>query len=246
MSKFVEMMGHLKKMDEIKGNTTNFVLSKQTAAKAEIDRIATDSDLSESGKNRKRADIKKKHGEQFIKEVRVMRSEYDRASIQAKVAAEALLNSGQQKPSETTLATFNREFSMLKTELLLETNPESAMRKLKGFVEKQSDAYLANQIQGEFASIIGSVLDTAGSDKAKYKVELQRTLETVRDKSVSEEQKKAQQVYETMDAEWGRDLFLPNGIQYNAISSALGPEFARASNKPQYYRLEEEKDTAAE
>jgi len=241
MKKFNEMMESVAKLQEIKGSTAGLVSTARNLFREEASKINQDRDLSPTGRMKKREALQKQYGEAFIKNARQLREDYDKAVVKASVAAEFLLNEGPAKPSPTAVASFEREFSALKTDLMLETRPAEAMRKLKAFAEAQNDAYLAKQVLNDFHSVVQSILDIAGPEKAKYKLDLQNTLTSVRDKSMTDEQKKAQEIHAGMANEFGRDIFLPNGIEFNAIQEAFGAEFARAANKPQYYVLEEEK-----
>lgn len=242
MTKFNEMMQYVNKIQEIKGSTTSLVLASRDLFREDVAKINQDSDLSPSGKEKKRMALQKTHGEIFIKSARQLRDDHDKAVVKARVAAEMLMNEGPKKPEDTAVKSFEREFSALKADLMLETRPEEAMRKLKAFTETQEDAYLAKQVLNDFPSLIQSVLDVAGNnDKAKCKLALQDTLTTVRSKSNSEEQQKAQEIYDGMASEFGRDLFLSNGVVYNAIQESFGAEFARHANAPYRYELEEEK-----
>lgn len=241
MTKFNEMMESVAKLQEIKGSTAGLVSTSRNLFRQEATKINQDSDLSPGGKAKARTALQKQWGEAFIKNARQLREDYDKAVVKASVAAEFLLNEEPKKPTPTVVASFEREFSTLKTDLMLETRPDEAMRKVKAFAEAQKDAYLAKQVLNDFSSVVQSVLDTAGADKAKYKLELQNTLTDVRNKALTDEQKKAQEIHAGIADEFGRDIFLRNGIEYNAIQEAFGPEFARAANSPQYYVLEEEK-----
>jgi hypothetical protein len=241
MSKFQEMMDNVNKLHEIKGSTTSIVATARDLYRQEVQKVEMDRDLSSEGKARKRAALQNRYGEAFIKSARQLREEYDKAAVKARVTAEMLMNEAPQKPSTTTLASFEREFNALKTDLMLESRPDTALQKLKAFADAQTDAYLANQVLQDFPSIVGSVLDAAGTDRAKYKLALKHTLDDIRNKSMSDEQKQAQEIYEQMGNEFGRDLFLQNGIEYNAIKEAFGSQFAQYSNRPQHYVLEEEK-----
>lgn len=241
MKKFDEMMESVAKLHEIKGSTAGLVSTSRNLFREDAAKINQDSDLSPGGKAKARTALQKQYGEAFIKHARQLREDYDKAVVKASVAAESLLNEGPAKPTPTKIASFEREFSALKTELMLETRPDNAMRKLKAFAEAQNDAYLAKQVLNDFSTVVQSVLDIAGPERAKYKLDLQNTLTSIRDKSMTDEQKKAQEIHAGMANEFGRDIFLQNGVEYNAIQEAFGPEFARAANSPQYYVLEEEK-----
>jgi HSP20 family molecular chaperone IbpA len=243
---YQEMKDSLSKLHELKRSTTGIVSVARDLYRKEKSQIELDRDLSPEGRTKKIQTLQKQYGEAFLKESLKLRDDYDKTVVKARTTAEFLLNEGPQKPSPTALLSFERQFSALKTDLLLETRPDKAMAKLKAFAEAQDDAYLASEVLNQFSGIVGSVLEVAGADKEKYKMELRETLESVRNKATNDEQREAQQIYEQMESEFGRELFLPNGIEHNAIQADFGPNIARHANRPQYYVFENKTEEAGE
>jgi hypothetical protein len=243
MKKYDEMKNALAKLNEIKGSTAKVLLDVQEKYRAELAKIKSNEDLSPAGKLKQKQALQKEFGEDFIRLARQLRNDYDNAATKAREAAEALLNEGAPKPSDKTVKTFERQFNALKTDLLFETRPKVALRKLQSFAEAQSDPYLASRVLDEFPTVAQSVLNTtSNAEKQKYKLALRDTLTTLRNKALNDEQKQAQEIYDVVGNEVGRDLFLPHSTQYNAIEEMFGREIAQASNQPYAYRLPDDDD----
>ncbi|WP_336883844.1 hypothetical protein [Priestia koreensis] len=237
---YQEMKENLDKLHQIRTSITPFTHEARRILREEVQKIESNRDLSSEGQSKQKELLRKDFGKKVLEQAGKLKQEYKEATVKAGVRAEMLLNEGPKKPDQQSLTSFERSFSSLKTELLLETNADTALRKINEFVGGQNDPYLASQILNDFSHVIQSVLDAAGDAKGKYKISLQDTLEKIRSNATSVEQKEAAEVYELMKTEFSKDLFLVNGIEFKAIQSDLGPDIANHLNNPSEYlaRLE--------
>ncbi|AST93260.1 hypothetical protein BC6307_19355 [Sutcliffiella cohnii] len=200
-----------------------------------ISAVEKDEDLSVTGRAKKVEELKKEAGKEFLKIAKELKEDYQKGVIKAKTAAEGLLN---QKPgyndSSTKLNTFERKFNDLKMKLLLETRANYAMDSLNKFISEQTEPYFAQQIIDSYPELVSTVLSVAGSDVAKYKVELTKALENTKKVAITPEQREAEQVFESMDAEFNRDLFR-RGIEIETVQDLYGAEIAKYVNKPERF-----------
>lgn len=240
MKKFDEMLAHYNKLGEIRQGVTKAVLATGRGLKDEFYMIDRDPLLSPHGKHMKKEEVKKQYEKALMKELRRIRDEYDQTVIKARVAAETILNEKPTKPSPTAVSTFERKFNDFKMRLMLQTNAKTALRELKDFVEAQNDPYFAHQILTEFPALVQSILSVAGRDSDEYKIQLRDVYNTIVDKSMTEEQKKAQSIYDSLEHELDRPLMIEGGVEMNAIRDTFGPQVARYANNPHQYELESE------
>lgn len=240
MKKFDEMLAHYNKLGEIRQGVTKAVLATGRGLKDEFYMIDRDPLLSPHGKHMKKEEVKKQYEKALMKELRRIRDEYDQTVIKARVAAENILNEKPTKPSPTAVSTFERKFNDFKMRLMLQTNAETALRELKDFVNAQNDPYFAYQILSEFPALVQSILGAAGSDSATYKTKLRDVYDTIVSKSMTEEQKKAKSIYDSLEHELDRPLMIEGGAEMNAIRDTFGPQVAKYANNPHQYVLENE------
>ena len=240
MKKFDEMLAHFNKLGEIRQGITKAILATNQGLKDEFYMIERDPMLSGQGRAMKKEEVKKQYKEALIKELRKIREEYDQAVIKARVAAETILNEKPEKPSPTAVSTFERKSNDFKMRLMLQTNAETALRELKDFVNAQNDPYFAYQILNEFPALVQSILGAAGSDSATYKTKLRDVYDTIVSKSMTEEQKKAKSIYDSLEHELDRPLMIEGGAEMTAIRDTFGTQVARYANNPHQYELESE------
>lgn len=240
MSHYQKMKDSLAKMSEISSATAGKLVAVRDVLNEQIGLVERNPDLSPEGKRKQRELIKKETGKGFLNIAKSMKEEYRKASVSAKVAAEMLLNERPKKPiSDTTIKTFERQFDELKMQLMLDTQPAHSMAKLREFIRAQKDPYFAQTLVNEFPQLVSHVLDAAGSDKLKYKIELQNALSDAKRIATSPEQVEALTVFETMDSEFDRSLF-KRGIEMDAITDMFGREIADYANRPDQFVFDDE------
>ncbi|SKA88736.1 hypothetical protein [Sporosarcina newyorkensis] len=234
MTNFEKMKAAQAKMYEIKQSTTDVALEYKTAFAEKQSDLTYDRTLSPHGRLQKLEDFKKEQGAKFIKQAAAMRAEYDKAAIEAQVAAELFLNEDANKPNELAVQTFNRKLSEFETQLLLASDPKKAMTLVKSFVEETQDPYFAAQLKGELPSIIREVTALAGSEAPLFKPQLTRVAEELNTKATAGGYREAQ---EELDAgsRLGSDIWFRAGTQLNTVQQAVGSEFSQFANNPTDY-----------
>ncbi|MFY4775510.1 hypothetical protein [Metabacillus sp. RGM 3146] len=241
MSKFKEMIAHYEKAQEISGSTTGLVGTTNQLYREEIRKLEMDQDLSDKGKQRRREEIQREFGDAFIKNARTMNQERKSSLISARTAAKQVINEDPVKPLGMDLKEFERNLSNLKLDVLLETNPTNAIKKLQDFVGEQENPYMAKQLLESFPEIAKSVLDgTSGPNTGKFKSDLQSVLTTVRSKAVTDEQRKAAEIYQLAENQYVRNLFLADSVEIQSLRANLGQKVASYANTPELYRTKEE------
>lgn len=241
MSNYEKMKEYYKKTYDIESNVTPLVSALKDMVNEEIDKVRTDPTLSPEGRKLKTDEIMDKYGKQFIEQAKKMREEYDEAVIKAKARAEMILNEAPSKPNGVDDKTFERELNELKMDLLLSTNPQTSFEKVEQFVKAQDNAYNAFKLKQEMPELVKSVLSIADkNDESKLKTELRRTVDSLNNKVMTDEQREAQRIYDTIGDQYGKELFLPSGLQMNVIQQSVGEKYAKYANRPQDYKEEGE------
>lgn len=233
MSNYQKMKEALGKVHEIRGNVPSKLVSFKDVLKEMLNEVDRDPDLSMAGKIKKTEQMRKEAGKGFLAIAKELKDNYQQNVIRAKVAAEMLLNEKPKKPAMgSNEQTFARQFADLKMKLMLETRANYAMDHLNAFVQQQKDPFFAQQIIDEFPALVQTVLSASDAqDHAKYKVELSKTLENVRNVATTPEQREAVEVFATMDSEFSRDLF-GRGLMLDTVQDLFGGEIAKYANQP--------------
>lgn len=240
MTKYEKMKTAYDKMDEIQGSVTGVAKTLRDTVNTSISKVETLVELSEKGKEMEIKRIRKEFGEKFIEDAKRMRDEFDQSVITARIAAEGVLNEQPTKPADIDIKTYERQLNDMKMELLLATDSNSAFETLNNFTTSQNNAYIAQQLKAEFPSLLSNVLGLAGTETNEYKLKLRKTLDRLNDVAITEEQREAARIHKMVEDKFGRDLFLPGGIQIRAIEEAVGNQYASYANRPHYFKKADE------
>lgn len=247
MSNYETMKASYEKVQKARKGLTSLVSDSKKLYLEDLRKVDKDSTLSTEGKYLKKNDIRKKYSDAFIKSVIEVKEERDRAAITARNRAQAILNEGPKKPHDDDVKSFDRQFKDLRMSLMLGTNAQKSLTQLQEFISNQSDPYFINSIVEEFPSLVGDILDTAGQDAPTFKIELQKVYNDSKDRSMSDEQKEANRVYELMGNELERNLFAQTedgyGLELQAVRDTFGESVARYANKPNFYPIQSDENT---
>ncbi|MEK5103744.1 hypothetical protein MKX83_17320 [Cytobacillus sp. FSL M8-0252] len=230
MSKYEKMTKSLERMQEIRGGITQTVLDYSKLVEEQTMPIENDVDLSPTGRIKKVTEAKKALGEGFMDFARKLKDDYQKESISAKVAAEDILNQVPKAPSDSSLKTFERILASLKLDIKLGRSDSISLGKLKSFVATIDQPYFAQRIVDDYGDIIGLF-----DGLAEIKPELSLLLESLRDKAKTDEQKHAEQVLQTIDNEYSRDLFT-RGLVMDTLHDTFGHEVADYANQPHLHK----------
>ncbi|WP_432352725.1 hypothetical protein [Sporosarcina sp. A2] len=229
----------LDKMYEIEKSTTSIAHEFKNAVAEKQSELKYDTMLSPAGRDAKLKEFKSKKGAEFVKKAATMRAEYDKAAVQAQVAAEQLLNDPANKPSDLVVQSFTRQLAEFQTGLMLSTNPDSALQLAKDFAGKTNDPYLVGKLKEVLPQIVSEVTGLAGTKAPEYKVQLQRLVAGLNEVAASPEIKQAQSVIEG-GSKQGQDIWRSGGVQLDAIGQAVGKEYSRYANNPSAFEAEQD------
>ncbi|MEK5426961.1 hypothetical protein [Cytobacillus sp. FSL R7-0680] len=233
MSRYEKMVNSLKRMQEIRGGVTQNVLDYSKLVEDQTKPIEDDIDLSPTGKLKKVKEAKMAMGAGFLELAKKLKDEYQKESISAKVAAEDILNQVPNAPSDSSVKTFERNLASLKLDLKLGRSDSISLGRLKSFVGTIDQPYFAQRIVDDYSDIIGLF-----DGLADIKPELSLLLESLRDKAKTDEQKHAEQVLQTIDNEYSRDLFT-RGLVMDTLHDTFGHEVADYANQPHLHKGED-------
>lgn len=247
-------MGDLKKMMEKYEETFNLrrgnsalVLAAREVLDEQVAEIRDDIDLSPQGKEKKIDALKKEVGEGLLKSIGAKIEDHKKAVVSATVQAEAILNEPHRKPGNHELQTFEREYEELKLDLMLGTRPQDSVKSLREFISKQENPYFTDVIVKEFPGMISSVLDTAGHEKESYKLEMKGLLNMAREKGITEEKKKAAEVYENLKNTFSQKPFLEKDMALESVKRTFGNVIASNLNDPEtYFRIKSSQEEGDE
>lgn len=231
MTNYEKLQAAKEKMYEIKQSTTGVALQFKTALAEKQSDLTYDRMLSPDGRKQKLEEFKKKQGAAFVKQAAKMRAEFDKAAVEAQVAAELFLLEDAPKPSDTAVQTFERKLTDFQTALLLATSPDQAMTLVKMFVGDTQDPYFAGKLKGEMPAIIREVTTLAGVKAPMYKGQLGYVLDGLNATATAGKQNEVQQVLDG-GSRFGEDIWRSQDVQLNALQQAVGSEYSNFANNP--------------
>lgn len=234
MTNYEKLEAAKTKMYEIKKSTTGVALKYKTAVAEKRSDLTYDRMLSPEGRKQKLEEFQKQQGIAFIAEAAKMRAEFDKAAVEAQVAAEMFLLEDAPKPSDTAVQTFDRKLAEFQTALLLATNPDSALTLVRSFVGEMQDPYFAAQLKGEMPAIIREVTALAGVKAPSYKVQLGRVVDDLNFTATSGKRHEVQQVLDG-GSRVGEDVWHRANTSLSALQQSLGSEYSNFANNPSGY-----------
>jgi hypothetical protein len=245
MTKAAKAREYLQKAYDIQHASTSVMLKHKQKLTAELSAIGANNHLSGDGKTAAKAEAKRKHATELLKEAHTNRQAM-RANLQKAIReADAAIYAGVPKPDATTLSRFEARLRDIKTELMLTTRATAAYDKLKSFVDGVSDPYLAGLVRDQFGDISGTILASAGPDAAKLKLQLSQTFEHLKSGYESDDVKIAREVLETAKAfdERGRYFGI---LEEQAGGGTFGVEYNRYWNDTESFFEANPKDKPAD
>lgn len=237
MTNLQKMQAAQEKMQEIQKSTTAIAAEFKTAFSTKQNELQYDVSLSPQGRLQKLEAFKAEQGAKFIAKAAEIRSAYDKAAMEAQVAAELYLNEPANKPNEVAVQTFERRLSEFETALLLATNPDKAMELVREFAADTQDPYFAAKLKEKMPTIIREVTALAKEKAPLYKVHLSSVLDGINHTATAGGHTAAQQVLDA-GSRVGADIWRKGGVQINAIQQFVGGEYARHANNPSNYVAE--------
>lgn len=229
---------HIDKARIAESITTSEALERKRKVQAEMSEIMRNRDLSEIGRSNAVSTLKQKHGIEFLQDAYQLKQIYMAELRKAKEGADAIVYAKPKKPNAVMLERFEDELKALKTELMLTTRADMAKQKVEAFIHKHvktaDDRFFAFRVRDEFQTIAAPILETAGTESAKYRAILGEMFERLDQISLSDEAKEARQILDLADAMMERGTLF-SGLVIESMTDTLGGEYAKYLNKPEEF-----------
>jgi ElaB/YqjD/DUF883 family membrane-anchored ribosome-binding protein len=233
MSKIDEIQELIEKAREIQSNSAGFYHGFRRDLADEVNAIDSDGDLSDDGKMKKKKAMHKEAEKVLMERAKKRKDEYEQLLSKAKVKAENLIHEPFSKVDDKKTATFNRKLNELKTELMLDTNHNTAQQRLTSFIDSLDEPSFHATVRDEFSNLLAPVVSIAGSEAPQVKQKLFDMYEHVKTSTMSDEQLDASTLFDTSDKMIGAKLY--NASVTEAANGDLGRSAAEYINKPHLY-----------
>ncbi|MGM7724375.1 hypothetical protein [Metabacillus sp. Hm71] len=234
------MKNNITKAHEILNGSTGRYRELLDKMEKEIKKVKDDKKFSDHGKDVIIREIKKDFEEDLMKLSQQIKKEYQGELSKAKAVAEKALDNPTKKPDEKAIAKYRQQVEELKTKVMLSLKPDSAKGLVEDFVKGINDPYFANEFRTEFASVITPILSNVGGpEAAQIKHALSGTYEKLSDGFLTDEQREAKEVIESVDHMMGSRVF--NFSVIDSVNGAFGRSISEQVNDPDSYFEAKEK-----
>ncbi|MED1917506.1 hypothetical protein P4V64_19470 [Bacillus thuringiensis] len=227
MSKIEQARHHMGKAQSIRGGTATFLLQTKDAVTPQVSAASTDPNLSTEGRFQKAQEIRDRYGLDFLQRAYRRKQAFLHHSRKAYEFADAVIYEELTKPDDEKLRRFEGELRNIKTEIRLAANPQRAVQKLKEFVEKLDDSYIANMVRNDFSEFITLI----GSGDAE-KRDLSSIYRNLTQQFETEEIREARDIMEAAKAAETANLFV--GFIAQAAQDVLG-DVGKLVNQPEKF-----------
>ncbi|QQE73156.1 hypothetical protein KDJ56_14630 [Brevibacillus composti] len=239
MAKTIQQIrSHIDKARIAESLTASEALERKRKVQAEMGEIMRNRELSEIGRTKAVAALKQKHGIEFLQDAYKLKQVYMEELRKAKEGADAIVYAKAKKPDAVKLERFEDELKALKTELMLTSRAETAKQKVEAFIQKHvksaDDRYFAFRVRDEFQQIASPILESAGTESAKYRAILGDMFERLDQISLSDDAREARQILDLADSMIERGSLF-SGLVVESMTETLGREYASYLNKPEEF-----------
>ncbi|MGN8045764.1 hypothetical protein [Bacillus sp. 22190] len=230
MTKLEKMTQDLREMRELMNKPKT--LSTQAAGmfQEERRRIYSDPFLSEAGRGAKIEETQNLLARELMKEFSQVKASIKAAQDKIVRDAESIIVGAIEQPSEHDSLMFKHKFEQLKAEIGLSPNQTVALRNFKDFVEAIDHPSFAREIRNEFSSLSNSLVGLGVG-----KEQLHSILKNINSKAMTEEQKSALEIKESVESARQSDLLLKGGMHHSTLSNIIGHHTADFVNSPDEY-----------
>ncbi|MED1802915.1 hypothetical protein [Brevibacillus porteri] len=229
---------HIEKARIVESMTSTEALERKRKFQDDMAEISRNRDLSDIGRENAVSKLKLQHGVEFLQDAYQLKQIYMAELRKAREGADAIVYAKPRKPDPVKLERFEDELKALKTTLMLTGRADDAKRKVEEFVTKYvkspDDRYLALKVREDFAQIAAPILETAGVDKAKVRVQLSEIFEGLEQRTLSEEVQEAVQIIGLADSMIERNSLFPSLVT-ESMTTTLGREYAGFLNTPEVF-----------
>lgn len=229
---------HIDKARLAESLTTSEALERKRKVQAEMGEIMRNRDLSEIGRANAVSTLKQKHGIEFLQDAYKLKQIYMAELKKAREGADAIVYAKAKKPDAVKIERFEEELKALKTELMLTTRAETAKQKVEAFIQKHAktadDRYFALRVRDGFQQIAAPILESAGTESAKYRAILGEMFERLDQASLSDDAREARQILDLADAMMERGTLF-SGLVVESMTETLGREYASFLNNPEKF-----------
>lgn len=231
----------LQKAIELQQTSTGFYRQLSEKARQEISKANLDRDLSDEGRIKKTAQVRRAHANELMKAALDRKNEYVKLLTEAKADAEATIKKKIKKPADDVIEDFEKSLRYLKTELLLSNRYDAAEAKLNSFLSQINDGYLASRMADEFIEIVPHALSIAG-DPAKAKLKLGEMFDRLNTEYLPDDVKSAKESLGYINTALERPALFGAVVEANA-TDIFGLDVAKKINTPEEYEVTEEEIT---
>ncbi|MER3121278.1 hypothetical protein ABQG71_08725 [Bacillus altitudinis] len=230
MPKLEKMIQDLGELRELMNKPKT--LSTQAAGmfQEERRRIYADPFLSEAGRGAKIEETQNLLARELMKELGQVKAGIKKAQDKIVRDAESIIVGTIEQPSEHDSLMFKHKFEQIKAEIGLSPNQTVALRNFKEFVKAIDHPSFAREIRNEFSSLANS-LGGLGVDKTQ----LHLILKEVTSKAMTEDQKRALEIKESVESARNNDLLIKGGVHHSTLSNIIGHHAADFVNSPDEY-----------
>jgi hypothetical protein len=137
---------------------------------------------------------------QLFRDIQSTTKSYKEALSAAKKQAEDVIHAAAPAPDREIVDRFERRLADLRTEILITPTPERASERLRDFIAGIDDPYFATRIRQEYAQLATPIIEAAGNNAARFKLELSGAFEQLKETALTPEARQAVELHENAEA----------------------------------------------
>ncbi|MCY9374017.1 hypothetical protein MOF34_02375 [Bacillus sp. T17B1] len=235
MNKFEEMTQSYTQMEQIRESVKGSVMkAKQEFEKRETE-ILQDVTLTHVGQKQQLDKVRDQYSNQLLGQLQSAKKEFDKTSDSVVAFADEILLAEPERPSAAAEAEFDRSLTALRTDTILATNTKSGLSKLESFVNTIDNPYFARKMMAEFPALAASFVNKDVSSQLK----LGHINTKLTNMASTEEQKRTQQIKESVLSKKEQPLIPEYDQYYNVATKTFGPQMADYLRNPESYSGQE-------
>lgn len=222
---------------EMKSAATGAYRKLAEKARAEINAVKGDADLSPQGREKKAEQLKRRHGIEVMQFAHTFRQMFRSEVKKARIAAQRELDKAAPKVDPAKLERFEKEYKRAKTSLLLAFSTDKAAQILNSLIGKADEPGLKALLVDRYGELAENVLAVSGNDP-KTRAEMAYQFEGLQREALTPEQAEAKQVLDATEGLECAKVF--NGIVEENLSGLAGHEYGRFINDTEKFFSSEE------
>jgi hypothetical protein len=197
------------KAQQLQDDTTRMYRLFQDDFKKKQSEIKLNEEYSTKGKDKLVESLKVRSTIEFLKGARQQQSAYKGYLKDAKKEAEAIIHAKSPTVDADKMERFTKRFKEVKTEILLAPSSRRGKEILQEFLGSIDEQGLAVAVKEEFGDLIQPILSGAGNDAVKFKHDLAKSFDDLKNRSLDPEALEAIQLAEYADAAINAKFYNP-------------------------------------